>query len=52
MIEVDKDATIGNKDQNYQTYVYLKENVLKTGGCSYTGIPPKYYIKNLPLDTP
>jgi hypothetical protein len=30
----------------------LIEGAIVVQGCKLTGIPPKYWIKNLPFDTP
>lgn len=50
-INVDLDATIGNKDQNYTTTVRLIDQALLVKGCP-KGIPLTYTVTNLPLDTP
>lgn len=52
IIDVGKDATIGNKANNYETYVNLIEGSIMVAGCNLTGIPTQYWIKNLPFDTP
>ncbi len=52
MIDVGKDATIGNKGENYETYIDLIEGAILVKDCKLTGIPTKYWVKNLPLDTP
>jgi hypothetical protein len=52
LIDVGKDAIIGNKEQNYETYVNLIEGAIVVKGCNLTGIPTNYWIKNLPFDTP
>ena len=52
MIDVGKDGTIGNKAENYETYIDLIEGAILVKGCKLTGIPTKYWVKNLPLDTP
>jgi len=50
-INVDLDATIGNRDQNYTTTVRLLSDALRVQGCPKS-IPLTYTITNLPLDTP
>lgn len=50
-INVDLDATIGNRDQNYMTTVKLLDDVLRIAGCPKS-IPLTYTVTNLPLDTP
>jgi len=50
-INVDLDAVIGNKDQNFTTTVRLLNDVLRVKDCSKS-IPLTYSITNLPLDTP
>jgi hypothetical protein len=52
LIDVGKDATIGNKAESYETYIDLIEGAILVKGCKLTGIPTKYWVKNLPLDTP
>jgi hypothetical protein len=49
---VGKDATIGNKAESYDTTIDLIEGSILVTGCTLTGIPISYKIKNLPLDTP
>jgi hypothetical protein len=39
IIDVGSDATIGNKEENYNTVIYLIEGSILVKGCSLTGIP-------------